>query len=121
SAEYRLLCRGRMRPYHAAVRDFMTPPSIGRVDLQPVAGQSGQLIRIEATDDSRVMSVQVVVRHAVSDAILEQGPAAPSTTADQWLYTTTTTMAGGTSILVEATANDRPGNVGVARVQLFIG
>ena len=31
AAEYRLLCRGRMRPYHAAVRDFMTPPKVNAI------------------------------------------------------------------------------------------
>jgi hypothetical protein len=48
---------------------------------------------------------------------MEQGPAGLSVIADQWLYTTTTVIASGTPILVEATAADRPGNLGVGKVQ----
>jgi hypothetical protein len=120
SAEYRPLCRGRMRPYHAGLRDFLTPPKIGGIDLQSFTGQPGQLICIVATDDSRVVSVQVLIRHAANNAIIEQGPAGLSVIADQWLYTTTTVIARGTPILVEATAADRPGNLGAGKVQFIV-
>jgi hypothetical protein len=120
SAEYRPLCQKRMRPYHAGLRDFLTQPTVGAVDLQSFNGQPGQLIRIVATDDSRVLSVQVQIRHASSNAILEQGPAGLSVIADQWLYTTTTAILSGTPILVEATAADRPGNLEVAKVQFLV-
>jgi hypothetical protein len=120
SAEYRPLCHGRMAPYHAGLRDFLNPPAVGAVDLQSFSGQPGQLIRIVATDDSRVLSVQVLLRHATSNTILEQGPAGLSVVVDQWLYTTTTAIPSGTPILVEATAADRPGNLGVAKVQFFV-
>src|SRR5882724_11477862 len=43
-AEYRPLCRGRMTPYHAALRDFMTPPKVLAIDLQSFTGQPGQII-----------------------------------------------------------------------------
>jgi hypothetical protein len=39
SAEHRPFCRGRMRPYHAAVRDFMVPPKVAAIDLQVFKGQ----------------------------------------------------------------------------------
>lgn len=120
SAEYRLLCRGRMRPYHAGLRDFMIPPTVTAIDLQAFSGQPGQLIRIVATDDSRVISVHVLIRHATSGVILEQGPAGLSVIVDEWLYTTTTVIPGGTPILVEVSADDRPGNRGEAKAPLFI-
>jgi len=120
SAEYRPLCRGRMAPYHVALRDFLTPPKLVAIDLQSFSGQPGQLIRMIATDDSRVLSVQVVVRHAISQAIIEQGASGPSVIADQWLYTTRTVIRSGTPVLLEATAADRPGNLGAANMHFII-
>jgi hypothetical protein len=40
--------------------------------------------------------------------------------ADEWLYTTTTAIPSGTSIIVEASAADRPGNVGTAKVEFYV-
>ena len=74
------------------------------------AGQPGQLIRIVATDDSRVVSVEITIRHANTGAVLEQGVATPSAPADEWLYTTTAAIPSGTLVVIEATAADRPGN-----------
>lgn len=120
SAEYRLLCRGRMRPYHAALRDFLSPPAVTSIDLQAFTGQPGQLIRIIATDDTRVTSVEVLIRHATTSAILEQGAAGLSVNADEWLYATSTVIPRGTAILVEATAADRPGNLGSAKTPFLV-
>lgn len=120
AAEYRALCSGRMRPYHVAVRDYLRPPRVDGIDLQSFTGQPGQLIQIVATDDTRVMSVQVEIRDAASQDVLERGPAALSVIADQWLYTTTTSITGGTAILVEATAVDRPGHIGSAAVPYVV-
>jgi hypothetical protein len=120
AAEYWPFCTGRMRPYQAGLSDFMKPPSIAAIDLQAFAGQPGQLIQVHATDDTRVMSVEVVIRHAASNDVFEHGPAELSIVVDHWLYTTTTAIPSGTPILVEATAADRPGNVCSAKVQFFV-
>jgi hypothetical protein len=120
AAEYRLLCRGRMRPYHVGVRDYLTPPKVAAIDLQSFTGQPGQFVRVVATDDSRVVSVQVVIRQGAGEGIIEQGPAGLSVIADEWLYTTSTAIPSGTPILVEATAADHPGNLGVAKVQFLV-
>jgi hypothetical protein len=120
AADYRALCRGRMRPYHAGLRDYLTPPNVAAIDLESFTGQPGQLIRVLATDDSGVTRVEVVIRHASTTAIFERGPAGLSIVADQWLYTTTTTISSSTPLLVEATASDRPGNMATAKVQFFV-
>jgi hypothetical protein len=120
AAEYRQICRGRMQPYHVGMRDFLTPPSVAAIDLQAFNGQPGQLIHVVATDDSRVMGVEVILRNAASDAILERGPAGLSTVVDEWLYTTQTLIPSGTSLSVEATATDRPGNMVTAKVPFLI-
>jgi hypothetical protein len=118
SAEYRQYCRGRMRPYHVALRDFMRPPKVSAIDPQAFTGQPGQLIRIVATDDCRVMTVQVQIRHATTGAILEQGPAGLSVVPDEWLYTTTIAIPSGTPLEVEATVTDRPGHTGIATARI---
>jgi hypothetical protein len=119
-AEYRLSCHGRMSPYHAALRDFLTPPTVIAIDLQTFSGQPGQLICVTATDDTRVMSVEVLIRHVTTGVIFEEGPTSQSVAPDRWVYTTTRTIAGGTPLLVEVTAFDRPGNLGTAKVQYFL-
>jgi hypothetical protein len=113
SAAYRPFCGPRMSPYHAAVRDFMSPPKVHAIDLPSFRAEAGQFITIVASDDTGVVDVQVKIRHATSNGELEQGPARPSVTANQWLYTTTTTIPSGTPIVVEATAVDRPGHLGL--------
>jgi hypothetical protein len=62
----------------------------------------------------------VLIRPAANNEIMEQGPAGLSVIADQRLYTTTTLIPSGTPILVEATAADRPGNLGVGKVQFIV-
>jgi hypothetical protein len=109
-----------MGPYQAALRDFRTPPKVHTIDLQSFTGQPGQIVRIVATDDSRVVRVEVLIRNAATQVVLEQGPAGLSVIADEWLYTTTTAIPSSTSIVVEASAADRPGNVGTAKVQFYV-
>lgn len=121
SEQYRPFCHGRMRPYHAAVRDFMSPPTVNAIDLQAFTGQAGQLIRIFATDDTGVVRVHVQLRHVTSNALLEEGDAELTVLADEWIYSTQSAIATGTPVLVEATATDRPGHEGAAQAQCYVG
>ncbi len=120
AAQYRPLCRGRMRPYQAAVRDFLTPPKIGGIDLQLFTGKPGDLIRLLASDDTCVIRMHLAIRDAASGIILEEGPAEISIIADEWIYRTTHAIPGGSAVTVEAAAEDRPGNIGMAKVPFFV-
>ena len=120
SAEYRPFCRGTMRPYHAALRDYLIAPSISAIDLQCYTGRPGELISVSATDDTGIIRVGVVIRHATTQVILEQGAAEQALTADRWVYTTTTSIPSGTPLLVEAAASDRPGNLATANMQICV-
>jgi len=120
SAQYRPLCRGtRMRPYHVGVRDFLRAPVIESINLESFSGRPGQVIRIEAKDDTGVVRVIVLIRD-MAKKVIEEGTAVLSLIQGLWLYTSQTEIDSQTSILVEATAVDRPGNEGTAKVHYFI-
>ena len=113
---YELVCTGRMRAYHAGLRDFLKPPVIEAIDLSGFTGKSGGTIRVVAWDDFQVIQLTVIIRNAANQEILEQGSADWAPLQRKWVYTAHGEISGGTSLSVEATATDRPGNQGVARV-----
>ncbi len=108
-ADYAAACRGHQTPYNIAFRDFMTPPTIQAVHLEGYTGQKGQPIRVKASDDFEVTQVQLALRDGQNN-VIEQGPAQWNATDQEWVYLTQSTVAPGQSVLVEATAMDRPGN-----------
>ena len=87
--------------------DFLTPPVVDRIDVSSYQGQAGDIIRVLATDDVEVVSVDVVVQAA--DVLIERGPAAK--VHGVWCYTATTAAPAGAALTITATAKDRPGNV----------
>jgi len=63
-----------MSAFNAAVRDWFDKPRLLNIDVSGWSGEIGQIIRIEAQDDTFVASVRVVIADANGD-ILEQGDA----------------------------------------------
>jgi hypothetical protein len=108
-AEYRVKCEGHQTPYNIAVRDFLTAPVIERLDLAAYTGKAGGSVKIKASDDFQVQSVSVVIRDAANN-LIEEGSAIRGADPKDWQYTTRVEVAGGSSVQVEVTAMDRPGN-----------
>jgi hypothetical protein len=98
---------GGTRVYARAMTDALTPPRIDAIDTSAYTGSVGQPIVIRAGDDFEVTAVTVVLRDDTGTA-LESGAAI--LTDGAWVYTPTTSVAAGTTVAVEATAADRPGN-----------
>jgi hypothetical protein len=88
--------------------DYLTPPVVDRIDVSGYQGQSGGMIRVLATDDVEVVSVEVAIQ-AAGNAVLERGPAAK--VHGVWCYTATMSAPAGLALTITATAKDRPGNV----------
>ena len=110
-APYDAVARKRGKPVLSLmVADFLNPPVIDEIDLGGYDGQIGSTIRVRATDDFGVTSVNVLISGASGEAI-EGGPAtAQSRNSGRWVYTATTSVPGGIPVCVEVTATDRPGN-----------
>ena len=117
---YQLVCTGRMTPYQAGFRDCQRPPVIDSIDLGSFTGKPGASILVSAWDDFQVTKLTVLIRDTSNQKTLEQGPATLSPLRRKWVYTTTSDIAVETSVIVEATACDRPGNETVSRVHYFI-
>ncbi len=92
-----------------AMGDFLNAPEVQSIDATGYRGRPGDLIKVSATDDFEVVTVDVVIRNAAS-VVLEQGPA--TLIGGQWTYTATTVAAAGETVMIEATAKDHPSHSG---------
>ncbi len=108
-AAYKALCRGHQNPRNLAIRDAMRPPVIEWMNLDEYGGQPGQVIRVKATDDFRVVEVQMTLRGPQGE-VVEEGPAEFKADTDEWWYTATVAVPPGQSVSVTAVAKDTPGN-----------
>jgi hypothetical protein len=93
--------------YVAALTDALRAPVIDALETTAFRGAVGDAIVIRARDDHAVTAVSVAVKDAAG-VVLEQGPANAADGA--WRYAMTRSVATGSTITVEATAKDRPGN-----------
>ena len=97
--------------YVAALTDALRAPVIDALDTTAFRGGVGDPITVRARDDHAVTAVTVTVKDAAG-VVLEAGPASPAEGA--WRYATTRSVAAGTTLTVEVTAMDRPGNATVS-------
>ena len=105
---YQQLGAARKQPPNALlISNFLHPPTVDRIELVGYRGQPGDPIKVLATDDIEVVSVTVAIR-AAGGAPVETGPA--TKVHGVWVYTATTRAPEGRSLVIEATATDRPGN-----------
>jgi hypothetical protein len=110
---YEALGRERNRRADKLVAsDFLTPPVVDEIELSGYRGRAGDLIRVLATDDIEVVSVQVTIDTA-KGARVEAGPA--TKVHGVWRYTTTAAAPAGEPLVITATAKDRPGHDGTRR------
>ena len=99
------------------IADFLRSPSIDEMDLTKYDGRAGSAMRIRASDDFDVVSVEVVISMSTGE-VIERGMAILSSMKwGSWIYRATATVATGTRITVAATATDRPGNTSTKSVE----
>jgi hypothetical protein len=106
----------RKSAYHAAVTDYFTPPVVHIIDVTDYHGAVGDKIKVLASDDADVRGVTVTLKNAAG-AVLESG-VATSENYQSWFYTATTVRPAGQPVTIEATAKDRPGNMGKKTIEL---
>lgn len=112
NAALKLAYREKAKPgqtaYNMAFADFFKPPSIGEIDTSTYSSQAGCSINIEASDDFKVVSVNVKIEKP-NGTLVEEGSASISSDGLHWLYNATAT-GNITGNVITVTAMDMPGH-----------
>lgn len=102
--------------YNIAFRDFLIAPVVKKINVSEYTGEPGSRIIIKATDDFRVIAVEVKIFNA-EKVLIEQGNAVlDPMNRKHWIYTSGkyNSVLPGSSIV--ATAFDIPKNKGMLEV-----
>lgn len=117
SAEYALEAKRRkgLSAYNVAVADYLTSPTIDKVDVSAYTGNVGEKIKIQAYDDYKVKAVKVYI-HTSDSSLVEEGEAILQ--GIEWIYTVQTenTNLSGSKITIQVM--DMPGNVSEQEVEV---
>lgn len=105
-----------MGAYQFAVRDFLNAPAVQEIDVGRYSGGTGQTIRIQATDDTGVVEVNVRIA-TMEGTVLEEGFAGLA--ARQWVYVSKAQVVSGQAVSILVTAKDRPGNAASKEVLAY--
>jgi spore germination protein GerM len=100
----------KRNPFHVAVADFMKAPDITHIDLTGYAGQAGDVILIEVSDDFAVKRVSVSITNA-DGTLVETGDAIQDAIGYQWTYTATQTNDNLDGDRIVIRASDTAGNI----------
>jgi hypothetical protein len=115
SVEYQAGITNRLTSgYSVALTDYLKSPEIKLINTSNYNGALGDILEIKATDDFKVLSVEVEIRDA-ANKLIERGFATLREHSQIiWLYKITAANAvlAGTHIVVKA--KDKPGNVTIA-------
>jgi hypothetical protein len=95
--------------YNIAVADWFVAPRVLEINVDRWTGEIGQIIRVKARDNVRVVRVSVVIRDA-EGRLLEMGEAIQSAGSAWWNYTTKAPITMTPFPSVKAIAQDLPGN-----------
>ena len=107
---YRAKVRKGMTPYNVALKDFLKPPYINRIDASGYHGNPGDKISVAAGDDFKLteVSVQVIGPDSI---VIEQGVCILTLPTGNYEYTATTRVADLAGITIIAKARDLPGHI----------
>jgi hypothetical protein len=112
--------QGHLSALNVAVRDFLNAPVIEAISLDGYRGRPGDLIRIRARDDFRIVRLSVQIR-TVEGVVLEEGEALWEGMDGAWGYRSQIQVLPQTTVLIEATALDLPGNRTTAQSYYWVG
>jgi hypothetical protein len=104
-------------PFALAIAGFLKRPKVKSINTSLYHGDVGDGIMIEAVDNFEVAGVKVTIRDR-HRRVLEKGAATQMRFG--WLYKTSSLIAEGTPITIEAVAQDIPGNADTLRIPFTI-
>jgi hypothetical protein len=108
-AAYAAAAKPGRTAFNRAVTDACIPPKIWKIDTDNYHGKPGDYLKIDATDDFKVMAVQICI-HSANGHLIEQGNAIRQMNVVEWLYTVTVANEPFAGSKITTTANDLPGN-----------
>ena len=117
AALYKAAATKGRTPFNVAVADFLNAPDIVHVDLSGYAGNAGDRITVDATDDFSVESVRVKIVNA--NGPVGEG-AAVRGVGYRWIYTATLDNDDTATSRITVTASDLPGNVAESELPLQV-
>lgn len=104
--------------YNIALRDCMHAPEITHINADTYTGLPGSVIIVHATDDFRVVQVDVCIVSA-EGVVLEEGEALLNQrNLEDWIFTARLENPSMNGCTVIATARDLPENTGSASILL---
>jgi hypothetical protein len=92
-----------------AKADFYHPPVINDVDLSGCAGNTGEVIRVEAVDDFGLTSVMLTISE-LDGSLVEHGAAILEPSSSKWLYQAQVSVPSGQTLILHVTAADHAAN-----------
>jgi len=94
----------------AAIQDYLKGPTIHYISLKQYTGSIGDTIRIKATDNFQVTSVNLQIMDRNGE-VIERGPAVKYKRKPMiWIYTLTVVNPQLEGTVIKVEASDRPGN-----------
>jgi hypothetical protein len=108
-AAYAAAAKPGRTAFNRAVTDASIPPKIWKIDTDNYHGKPGDYLAIDATDDFKVMAVQICI-HSSNGHLIEQGYAIQQMNTAEWLYTVTVANEPFAGSKITAAATDLPGN-----------
>lgn len=103
--------------YNLATRDARISPQVLMIDASNYIGNPGDEIIIDACDDFKVNSVELLILDQTGE-IIEEGEAVLPFNSFNWIYTTTKLNLDITGCKIIAIARDLPGNKGSLEAML---
>ena len=82
---YESKCTPRQNAYNRAIKDCLTAPEIGEIDLSNYTGEADSFIRVNAVDDFKVKQVRVQIEDSKGKEV-ESGFAVQEDNTDQWRF-----------------------------------
>jgi hypothetical protein len=108
----------RRSSYHAALVDWLNPPTVHYIKTTLYKGAIGNTITIKATDDFKVVRVAVEIFNA-KGKLLEEGDAARYIYKPFiWKYKASVINSKLKGTVIKVIAFDRPGNMAISEVKL---
>lgn len=96
-------------PFNKAFSDAYHPPKIVKIDLDEYRGNQGDVIRIKATDDFKVVRIRIFIFTSYHQ-LLEKGCARNNGLNYRWTYKAKTSISEHPGIYIRVTAYDLAGN-----------
>lgn len=115
---YELRANGNLTAFNVALRDYMKPPKVKKIDTSSYTGNPGSTLTIRATDDFRVKAVKVTIYNAAGDLVEEGQATLNPVNRVKWIYAATQLIAILPGSKIKAVAEDIPGNTGQLEITL---